>query len=82
VPILYGTNGLIGEAYARQLYKSHTITKINSASGVKGVFQQQLMVTCHLRHLSSFFDAMPLLKGTFMKLISNVPTGLRTPKPV
>ena len=70
----YGTasNGLISQAYARQLYKSHIITKINSASSVKGVFQQQLMVTCHLRHLSSFFDAMPLLKGTFMKLILGV----------
>ena len=67
------TNGLISEAYARQLYKSHIITKINStAGGQKGIFQQAINVTCHLRHLSSFFDAMPLLKGTFMKLILGV----------
>jgi len=58
----------------QQCFKSFVLTKINgaSASSTKGVFQQCAMVQVKLKHLHSFFDNAPLLKGVFMRLTMNL----------
>jgi hypothetical protein len=54
-------------------YKSYVINKINGATGATyGVFQQACMVQVKLKHLHSFFDHCPLLKGVFMRMTLNL----------
>lgn len=57
----------------QQAFKSFVLTKIDGVLGVsKGVFQQCAMVQVKLKHLHSFFDNAPLLKGVFMRLTMNL----------
>ena len=60
------------QANINALYKASVLTKIDGTAGVIGVFQQQAMVQIKLKHLHSFFDNVPLLKGVFMKLTLNL----------
>ena len=64
----YGATTLSG-ASANALWKSHIITKTN---GPPAVFQVAITATIHLRHLHSFFNQIPLIKGAFMKLTLNL----------
>jgi hypothetical protein len=59
---------LLTKTNASTLYKSQVITKVDCTTGVIGVFQQQIMAIIKLKHLHSFFENIPLLKGVFMKL--------------
>jgi hypothetical protein len=81
--INYDTDGLTGtgasafsvlnsQANINALFKSSVLTKVNGTAGVIGVFQQQAMVQVKLKHLHSFFDNVPLLKGVFMRLTLNL----------
>lgn len=54
------------------LFKASVLTRIDGTVGVIGVYQQQAMVQIKLKHLHSFFDNVPLLRGTFMKLTLNL----------
>jgi hypothetical protein len=57
----------------QQAFKSFVLTKIDGVAGAsKGVFQQCAMVQVKLKHLHSFFDNAPLLKGVFMRLTMNL----------
>jgi len=58
----------------QQAFKSFVLTKVNgaSATSTKGVYQQCAMVQVKLKHLHSFFDNAPLLKGVFMRLTMNL----------
>jgi len=57
----------------QQAYKSFVLTKIDGVAATsKGVFQQCAMVQVKLKHLHSFFDNAPLLKGVFMRLTMNL----------
>jgi hypothetical protein len=60
------------QANINTLYKSSVFTRVNGALGDIGVFQQQVMTQIKLKHLHSFFDNVPLLKGVFMKLTLNL----------
>ena len=55
-------------ASASSLWKSYVITKTSSTAAVNGLLQIAIMGTIHLKHLHSFFQQTPLLKGVFMKL--------------
>ncbi len=58
---------------ASQLWKSYIMTKIDgTAGGVKGVLQISVMATIYLKHIHSFFNMCPLLKGVFMKMTMNL----------
>lgn len=63
------------------LWKSYILTKINGvdyAAGppivpsVGGVFQIAITATIYLRHIHSFFQMTPLLKGVYMKMTMNL----------
>jgi hypothetical protein len=57
---------------ATSLWKSHICNKVNSAVGNVGVLQIAVMGFIHLRHIHSFFNQIPLIKGAFMKLTLNL----------
>ena len=63
---------LLSNAAADQLWKSHIITKVASSATVNGVYQVAIMGFIHLRHIHSFFNNVPLIKGAFMKLTLNL----------
>ena len=54
------------------LWKSYIITKINASGSVPGVWQCAITAQVYLKHLHSFFERIPLLKGVFMKLTMNL----------
>jgi hypothetical protein len=59
---------------AQNLYKSYISNKVNAttASGNPSIIQLSITATIYLRHLHSFFNMVPLLKGVFMKLTLNL----------
>lgn len=54
------------------IWKSYIMTRLDQASGAAGVLQIAVTAQIYLKHLSSFFDRAPLLKGVFMKLTMNL----------
>lgn len=62
----------LNDSGAANLWKSHIITKTSSLAGSGGVYQIAITATIHLRHLHSFFNQIPLIKGAFMKLTLNL----------
>lgn len=69
-------------AYMNQLWKSHIITKTNATAtlaagdivtaSTAGVWQVAISAIIYLKHVASFFERVPLLKGVFMKLTANL----------
>lgn len=76
--INYDPDGVSGTAtYAGQLtaqsasnlWKSYISKKENQATGgVNGVVQWSVRATIYLKHIHSFFQMCPLLKGVYMKM--------------
>ena len=57
------------------LWKSYIFTKTNSVAApttAQGVFQVAITAQVYLKHIASFFERVPLLKGVFMKLTLNL----------
>jgi hypothetical protein len=65
---------LLTGAACSNLYKSYISTKINPAvvGTNAGVIQQSIMAIIQLKHIHSFFQNVPLLKGVFMKATLNL----------
>ena len=64
---------LQGTTQAENLWKSYIIKKQSAVNaGACGVLQIAVTAQIFLKHLSSFFDRAPLLKGVFMKLTMNL----------
>lgn len=56
-----------------QIWKSNISKKTAAVAGISGaILQISVMATIYLRHLHSFFNMVPLLKGVFMKLTMNL----------
>jgi len=60
---------LLTGASCNSLYKSYISTKTNAASGT---FQISIMAIIQLKHVHSFFQNIPLMKGVFMKATLNL----------
>jgi hypothetical protein len=69
-----GTYGaLLSTGVASQIWKSYISNKQAGLNATNpGIYQVSIMATIYLRHLHSFFDSVPLLKGVFMKLTLNL----------
>ena len=50
----------------------NTIYKSNVIKTAAGIWQCQIVANIYLRHLHSFFDKLPLVKGAFMKITLNL----------
>jgi hypothetical protein len=61
-----------GIGACQQVWKSYILTKINQTAGQAGVFQISIVATVYLKHVHSFFNMIPLLKGVFMKMTMNL----------
>lgn len=67
----YEIVGVSGQT-ATQIWKSNLSTNQNFNSSFSGCTQISVMATVYLRHLCSFFNMCPLLKGVFMKMTMNL----------
>lgn len=66
---------------ASNLWKSYISTKVNGAAGppiVQGAFQISIRATIYLKHIHSFFQMVPLLKGVYMKMTLNLNNSTTT----
>jgi hypothetical protein len=57
------------------LYKSYIYNKVNEVAGAggnPGVLQFAIVATVYLKHVHSFFNMIPLLKGVFIKMTMNL----------
>lgn len=69
---------------ASQVWKSHITLKRNqtgNTSATQGFIQYSITATVYLKHIHSFFNMCPLLKGVFMKMtmnLNNTTTGFKT----
>lgn len=68
----YGTS-ILPASRATALWKSYVSNRRDGVNGgVVGIQQWSIMAFVHLRHLHSFFNQCPLIKGAFMKLTLNL----------
>jgi len=70
--LLFGTSGNA----TTQVWKSYIYSKTSAQPPVaernKGVIQIAVVATVYLKHIHSFFNMCPLLKGVFMKMTMNL----------
>ena len=60
---------LLSAPNCKALWKSHVAKKQNAVAATsQGVYQVAINATVYLKHLHSFFQMCPLLKGTFLKM--------------
>jgi hypothetical protein len=63
---------------SQQVWKSYISTKVNTIRSAEttisqqGVIQFTINATVYLKHIHSFFNMCPLLKGVFMKMTMNL----------
>jgi len=71
---------LLTSEKCRTLWKSHIVKKTNAVvDATQGVFQIAINATVYLKHLHSFFQMCPLMKGTFLKMtltLNNTSVGI------
>ncbi len=67
----YDTRG-VSSGVMTQIWKSNVSKFEQSTTTVRGIFQISVMATIYLKHIHSFFNMCPLLKGVFMKLTLNL----------
>jgi hypothetical protein len=70
-PLTYGSVG-VANATMTQIWKSNVSSQSQSSSTLKGFIQISVMATIYLKHIHSFFNMCPLLKGVFMKITLNL----------
>ena len=79
----YGNYLYAGNTALNQMYKSYIFNKVNTMTsdgagnavqltGTPGVYQQAIVGIVKLKHLHSFFQEIPLMKGVFFKLTANL----------
>ena len=55
------------------IWKSYISQQVNGTTGAQsGLMQISVMATIYLKHIHSFFNMTPLLKGVFMKMTMNL----------
>jgi hypothetical protein len=55
-----------------QLWKSYIFNKVDCTSAVSGSLQWAITAQVYLKHIHSFFERVPLLKGVFCKMTLNL----------
>lgn len=69
-PVAY--SDLLKSSECSLLWKSHIMNKTNAAAGQAGILQIAVTGIVYLKHIHSFFNMCPLLKGVFMKMTMNL----------
>jgi len=70
--IQYGS--ILPPQAVNNLWKSYIINKqnVNVGAGTSGILEIAVTATIYLKHIHSFFQMVPLLKGVFMKMTLNL----------
>lgn len=68
--VLYST--LQSVSSTQNLWRSYISKKVAGTNAVIGYQQITIAATVYLKHLHSFFNSVPLLKGAFMKMTMNL----------
>ena len=83
-PMAFSITGTIGDKYWSLVNGGAASTTVQSTTGLNtlwksyisnitaGAFQANITGIIYLRHLHSFFDKCPLMKGTFLRLTLNL----------
>ena len=67
------TADVFNSASANLLWKSYVFNKVDGVNGAnQGVLQIAVQAQVMLKHLHPFFQSIPLLKGSFMRLTMNL----------
>ena len=67
------TADIFNSASANLLWKSYVFNKVDGVNGAnQGVLQIAVQAQVMLKHLHPFFQSIPLLKGSFMRLTMNL----------
>jgi hypothetical protein len=72
------TNAADASSVMTQIYKGYIFNRQNQVGGASGaqttagIIQYAVMATIYLKHIHSFFNMIPLLKGAFMKMTMNL----------
>lgn len=62
----------ISSSNITQIWKSNISKKVSATNVTYPILQISVMATIYLKHLHSFFNMCPLLKGVFMKITLNL----------
>lgn len=65
-------SSLISSGSLQLMYRSSVLPPVSGTLAIKGYWACQIVGTVFLRHLHSFFDKIPLVKGMFMKMTMNL----------
>jgi len=65
-------DGFLTNTQASNLWKNRVSTKTTGTASIAGCLQISVRATIYLKHLHSFFQSIPLLKGVYMKLTMNL----------
>jgi hypothetical protein len=74
----YGISGNLNQIWRSNVFNRVNLPEINALTAntnftpVPGIIQIAIMGTIYLKHIHSFFNMCPLLKGVFMKLTLNL----------
>lgn len=63
-------NGSSGQM--NNIWKSYISAKQTQTASINGYVQYSIVATVYLKHVHSFFNMVPLLKGVFMKMTMNL----------
>ncbi len=74
VPLTYATSGLASATGFNAVWQSYIFNKTPSNAGLTtaGVWQANILAIVYLKHLHSFFESVPLLKGAYLKMTLNL----------
>lgn len=67
----YGQIGILASNMT-QIWKSNITKKVEASTTQGAILQISIMATIYLKHIHSFFNMCPLLKGVFMKMTLNL----------
>ena len=65
-------SSLLTQTSANTIYKSGVFKRVDSIALTSGIWQCQIQAAIFLRHLHSFFDKAPLMKGIFFRMTLNL----------
>jgi hypothetical protein len=64
---------IVADTNVKQIWKSYISSKFNQTTATSiGYIQYSIVATVYLKHIHSFFNMCPLLKGVFMKMTMNL----------
>lgn len=64
---------IVADTNVKQIWKSYISSKFNqTTASTIGYIQYSIVATVYLKHIHSFFNMCPLLKGVFMKMTMNL----------